>query len=119
MIKIPDFVYPKDETGQALCPRCRKLINACTCPSLEAKPNKVQTPKIQPKIRLDKSGRKGKCVTLIDNLPRQEDYLKNLAKTLKVKTGSGGTFYLSDTSGVIEIQGDHKKTLEGFFAKLP
>ena len=115
MIKIPDFVYPKDESGQAICPRCRKLINACDCPVLKPKPNSIQTIKILPKIRLDKSGRKGKCVTLIEELPRNENYLKDLAKKLKMKTGSGGTFYLGENGGIIEIQGDHKKIIEQFF----
>ena len=112
MIKIPDFVYPKDTQGNALCPKCQKLIAACNCPSLE--PAKPKTPKLKivPKIRLDKSGRKGKCVTLIANLPRNELFLKDLAKKLKMKTGSGGTFYFTEDGGVVEIQGDHKKMIE-------
>lgn len=115
MIKIPDFIYPKDEQGQALCPRCRKLIAACDCPSLE--PPKPKSAPVIPKIRLDKSGRHGKYVTLIEHLPRNESYLKDLAKKLKMKTGSGGTYYLSEGFGTIEIQGDHQKTIKQFFEK--
>ena len=92
MIDIPDFVYPKDANGDALCPKCRKLVIECHCPS--GGPVKLKSPSIKPSIRLDKSGRRGKVVTLIGNLPGNEAYLKNLAKELKVKTGSGGTFYL-------------------------
>ncbi len=113
MIFIPDFVYPKDGDGNPLCPKCKKIIKECLCPTPE--PPKIKTPKLNPKVTLDKSGRKGKIVTLIKGLPRTESYLKDLAKQLKMKTGSGGTFYLSEGLGVVEIQGDHKLTIEKFF----
>ncbi len=113
MIDIPDFVYPKDAAGQALCPKCKKPIAACDCPSME--PPKLKKAKIVPKIRLDKSGRKGKVVTLIEDLPVNESYLKDVAKQLKTKTGSGGTFYVADGRGVIEIQGDHQLVIRKFF----
>ncbi len=115
MINIPDFVYSKDNAGNSLCPRCKKQIKVCDCPSLE--PVKAKIIKVLPKVRLDKSGRKGKSVTLIENLPCNETYLKDLAKQLKIRTGSGGTFYFSEGSGVVEVQGDHKKLIEQFFIK--
>jgi len=52
-------------------------------------------------------GRKGKGVTLISGVPLAGDDLKDLARTLKQRCGSGGT--LKD--GVIEIQGDHRDVL--------
>ncbi len=110
MIDIPDFVYPKDAQGNALCPRCQKIVKDCACPVKEAP--KPKAPKIMPYVRLDKSGRRGKVVTVIERLPRDERYLKELSKKLKVKTGSGGTFYMVDDMGVVEIQGDHKKIIE-------
>jgi translation initiation factor 1 len=113
MIDIPDFVYPKDPHGNALCPRCKKLVAQCDCPSLE--PVKPKSSSIKPSIRLDKSGRRGKVVTLIGALPRNEAYLKDLAKELKIKTGSGGTFYLAEDGGTIELQGDHKDEVREFF----
>jgi len=113
MIDIPDFVYPKDPNGNALCPRCKKQVAQCDCPSFEsAKPKSAP---IKPSIRLDKSGRRGKVVTLIGALPRNEAYLKDLAKELKVKTGSGGTFYLTGDGGTVELQGDHKELVIEFF----
>jgi translation initiation factor 1 (eIF-1/SUI1) len=113
MIDIPDFVYPKDSSGNALCPRCKKLVTQCDCPSFE--PAKPKSQSIKPSIRLDKSWRKGKVVTLIEALPHNEAYLKDLAKNLKVKTGSGGTFYLTEDGGAIELQGDHKEVVIEFF----
>ena len=86
MIDIPDFVYPKDSEGNELCPRCKKLVTQCDCPSFE--PAKSKSQLIKPSIRLDRSGRKGKVVTLIEALPPSEAYLKDLAKVLKVKIGS-------------------------------
>jgi translation initiation factor 1 (eIF-1/SUI1) len=113
MIDIPDFVYPKDSNGNALCPRCKKLVTQCDCPSFEGAKQKSKS--IKPSIRLDKSGRRGKVVTLIGALPSNEAYLKDLAKELKVKTGSGGTFYLAENGGTIELQGDHKEMVKEFF----
>ena len=113
MIDIPDFVYPKDSSGNALCPRCKKLVAQCNCPSLE--PAKPKSQPIKPGVRLDKSGRRGKVVTLITALPRNVAYLKDLAKELKVKTGSGGTYYVCAEGGIIEIQGNHKELVKEFF----
>jgi len=114
MIKIPDFIYPKDEQGNNCCPRCKKVVSSCDCPTIEA-PKPKQT-RVKPKVRLDKSGRRGKCVTLVEQLPRNETYLKDLARMLKTKTGSGGTFYIEDEGGVVELQGDHKQMVEQFFS---
>ena len=117
MIDIPDFVYAKDAQGNNLCPRCNHTVTACTCPSL--KPIEKKQTKIRPKISLDKGGRKGKIVTIISGLPVNETYLKEKSKELKTKTGSGGTYYVSDDKvGVIEIQGDHRRTIMQFFIKV-
>lgn len=112
-MEIPDFIYPKDAQGNSLCPRCRKPVKDCDCP--EVKLAAPKRPKIVPKIRLEKSGRKGKTVTVIAGLPRNDAYLKDAASQLKAKTGSGGTHYFSDEGGVIEIQGDHKAGAARFF----
>lgn len=52
-------------------------------------------------------GRKGKGVTLISGVPLSGDDLKDLARTLKQKCGTGGTV----KNGCIEIQGDHRDVL--------
>lgn len=109
MIDIPDSIFPKDSAGRLICPRCKKPIDDCSCPSGD--PVKPKQTKIKANVRLEKSGRKGKLVTLIEGLPRNEAMLKNMAKELKSKTGSGGTFYFNERGGVIEIQGDHQETI--------
>ncbi len=87
-----------------MCPRCNKPAGACICKSQPA------PPKSDGIVRLmrETKGRKGKGVTLISGVPLNKEGLKKLAKTLKQKCGSGG----SVKDGVIEIQGDHRDTLE-------
>lgn len=109
LIDIPDSVFPLDEAGVMLCPKCLKPVPVCSCTVIESP--KPQAPTIKAHIRIEKSGRSGKTVTVIENLPRQENFLKDLAKQFKSKTGSGGTFYLNDKGGVIEIQGDHQESI--------
>ncbi|MCP4293072.1 MAG: stress response translation initiation inhibitor YciH [bacterium] len=58
-------------------------------------------------------GRKGKGVTLVTGVPLEGPDLKDLAKTLKQRCGSGGTV----KNGVIEIQGDHRDTVVMALAK--
>jgi len=59
-------------------------------------------------------GRKGKGVTLITGLPLAGKELKNLAKSLKQKCGCGGAV----KNGIVEIQGDHRDSLEKELAAL-
>ncbi len=114
MIDIPDSIFPTDKEGNQLCPRCKKLVAQCDCPSYEAP--KAKPKKYIPSIRLDKSGRKGKIVTVIAGLSSSEEDLKQLSKMLKTKTGSGGTYYVKDGLGIIEIQGDHKQVIQKILA---
>ncbi len=85
----------------------------CQCPD-EAVPDDK---KITAVLRIEKSGRKGKIVTVIDRLPRSESFLKELLKILKTKCGTGGTFYISPDSGTIEIQGEHRDKLRSLLEK--
>lgn len=55
------------------------------------------------KIKLDKSGRKGKTVTVIGPIPHNPQVIENMARDLKRLCGAGGTWYQK----TIEIQGDH------------
>ena len=116
MIDIPDFVYSKDSQGNALCPRCKKLVAQCDCPQYE--PVGIKSVFHKPRIYLEKSGRRGKVVTIIQDLVGDESHLKSLAKELKIKTGSGGTFYVTQEGGTIELQGDHQKNVIEFFKTL-
>ena len=65
-------------------------------------------------------GHKGKAVTIIGNIPLKESELKEFAKKLKIRCGTGGTIKDSE----IVIQGDHRQatldeiTKQGYKAKL-
>ncbi|WP_354701979.1 putative protein YciH [Paraconexibacter sp. AEG42_29] len=72
------------------------------------------------KVRRETSGRRGKTVTSVSNVPVTDEQLRELAGRLKKRCGVGG----SAKDGVIEIQGDHRDTVlellkaEGFDAVL-
>ncbi len=83
-----------------------------TKPRLICEP--VDPAKAQLKMRLEKNQRGGKLVTIIDNLPPNQDYFLDLTKKLKNHCGSGGTF----KDKHIEIQGDHRVKISAFLTKL-
>ncbi len=95
-----------------ICPSCEKQSAECIC----KKKNTHTVPKSDGKIRVERStkGRKGKGVSLISGLPLEGAPLKELAKKLKQRCGSGGTV----KNGVIEIQGDHRNLLVEYLEKL-
>lgn len=68
-------------------------------------------------FRLEKNGRGGKTVTVIDQLPRHETFVRELCKELKAKCGSGGTSEIKGDHGVIEIQGDKRETIKKIFTQ--
>lgn len=59
------------------------------------------------KVRRETSGRRGKTVTTVSNVPLDDDGLRALAAKLKKRCGVGG----SAKDGVIELQGDHRTTV--------
>lgn len=65
-------------------------------------------------FRIEKGGRGGKTVTVIDRLPKHATFLEALCKELKSKCGAGGTF---SKDGVIEIQGDKRAAIKAIFDK--
>ncbi len=64
-------------------------------------------------IKLDKSGRRGKTVTMITNIQHNPQVIEKLEKQLKQKCGAGGTSYTK----TIEIQGNHTKKVRIFLEK--
>ena len=96
------------ENGR-VCPDCKNPLASCRCQQLrrseQHKPGDGFV-----RLRRETKGRKGKGVTLVDGLPLSADELAALAKTLKNRCGSGGTV----KDGMIEIQGDHRATLQSF-----
>ena len=119
------LVYSSDpklnQLAQQKCSRCKQPSADCTCKPEEA----IQLSKITVTLRIEKQGRSGKTVTIIDRLPRNEEFLKKLTTTLKKKCGAGGTYLLPVTSadtptggaGIIEIQGDKRDLIREVLVK--
>ena len=83
-----------------VCPNCGKPVQNCQCKKKKDSATVKRDGIIR--LRLERKGRGGKSVTLVEGLPLKEDLLKELAKELKRHCGVGG----SVKNGLIEIQGD-------------
>jgi len=103
-----EIVYSDDPNFLKRCKKCQKY--PCACPKASALDPKEHTLK----MRLEKNGRGGKTVTVLFQLPTNEDYFKNLEKKLKAYCGTGGSF----KDGMIEIQGDHREKIKIYLEKL-
>lgn len=102
------LVYTTERS--ATCPQCGWPEKGCRCAAAgteEAVPGKIVA-----KLRIEKSGRGGKTVTVIDGLPRNREFLKTLAGELKRACGTGGA--VGETT--VEIQGDRREDLRGLLA---
>ena len=105
--KYSNLIYSTDKT-RPLCAHCGRP--ACDC-----EPEKPTTTSQQTtRISLDRKGRKGKAVTLIQGLSMNPSGMEELCKTLKTGLGAGGTV----KEGHIEIQGDHRAKIVDLFHKL-
>ena len=101
MARDSGIVY-SSEHGK-MCPACGKPAAQCTCGRQSAVPAGDGVVRVGRQTK----GRKGKGVSIITGLPLGQDELRQLAKTLKQKCGTGGTV----KDGVIEIQGDQRDRL--------
>ncbi len=90
----------RDRWRDLLCPKCKQLKTTCTCKSEPPAPSKSTVVRVGRETK----GRQGKGVTIISDLPLDENGLAELAAKLKQRLGTGGTV----KDGRIEIQGDHR-----------
>lgn len=63
--------------------------------------------RIVARLRIEKAGRRGKTVTVVESLPRNTAFLKELAGELKRACATGG----KAIENRVEIQGDHREKL--------
>lgn len=113
MDKKTRLVYSSDPEQDRACAKCKNLVSECICPA----PVELKSTNFIAVLRLEKSGRGGKTVTVVDQLPKIEIYLRDLAKELKARCGTGGTYRLDGKEGVIELQGDKRDQVRDLFAK--
>jgi translation initiation factor 1 len=107
------LVYSTDPALNQKCPKCKELLQACRCPKEAA----LTSRNFVAILRIEKQGRGGKTVTVIDGLPKINIFLKDLTKKLKNACGSGGTFSMEGKEGVIEIQGDKREMVRALLSK--
>ncbi len=90
--------------GGRTCPKCGWPAAACRCSVAGDQP---VPDRIIARLRIEKAGRHGKTVTVVESLPRNKAFLKELATELKRTCATGGKA-IEDR---IEIQGDHRDRL--------
>jgi translation initiation factor 1 len=93
-----------------VCPDCKNPIKRCICQKKKNQLNVIKNDGIV-RLRIDRKGRGGKSVTLIEGLPKNEEFLKTTTKEIKKLCGTGGAV----KEGTIEIQGDVREFLLQFF----
>ena len=84
-----------------ICPDCGWPEPDCKCSRNRAPTESIPT-RIVAKLRVEKTGRGGKTVTVVYDLPRNAAFLKELSQALKRACGTGGTA----GDGTVELQGD-------------
>lgn len=109
-----ELVYSTDPERNQKCLKCKKLMPECVCAAEAETPSKYDW---TAKLRTESAGRGGKTVTVIADLPPTEKFLDALARTLKTRCGSGGTYFVRERKGVIEIQGDKRELIRSLLAK--
>jgi translation initiation factor 1 len=110
-----DLVYSTNPELNKPCAHCKKTLSSCTC---SQKSSSIELSKITALVRLEKKHRGGKDVTVIERLPASEDFLKDLSQNLKKKCGCGGTFKITDGTGIVEVQGDKRDQIKSELSKL-
>ena len=107
------LVYSTDPKLNQKCARCKELTSECTCET----DARIKGYKFIAILRIEKQGRGGKTVTVIDELPKNEIFLKEWTTKLKKKCGTGGTYLMDGKEGVIEIQGDKRDSIRTIFTQ--
>ena len=103
-------VRPVYETGKGrLCPDCGRPVDDCRCQGTANAPVPASRNCV---LRVEKKGRGGKTVTVVDGLPQNAAFVAGLASELKRACGTGGTA----ADGAVEIQGDQRDRLRPLLA---
>ncbi len=89
-----------------ICPTCGLPKEICACEEIARE---------QQEIRISTAKRRyGKIVTIVEGIDASDINIDDLARQLKTKCAAGGTV----KDGKIELQGDHKKKVEGVLQEL-
>jgi translation initiation factor 1 len=99
------------DTNSRLVYSTEEVIPRKGKPAVRKAPNPVDPATCKATVRLDRKGRGGKTVTVIEGLQLSEEDSERLLKRLKTKFGTGGAV----KNSALEIQGDH---CDGIMAEL-
>jgi translation initiation factor 1 len=99
-------------TAGSICVKCGWPTRDCKCSSQFTRQQTVPD-KIVAKLRVEKSGRGGKTVTVVYDLPDNDAFLKALASELKRACGAGGAV----SGNTVEIQGDLRDRIRAALQK--
>ena len=94
-----------------VCPKCGWPAGDCKCSSQTR--NAPVPPRLIAKLRIEKAGRGGKTVTVVDGLPQNDAFLKGLLQELKKACGCGGAV----RDGGVELQGDLRDRVRAYLTK--
>src|SRR5712691_11657423 len=93
-----------------VCPGCGWPQHDCRC----SRQADEQVPAgIVARLRMEKKGRGGKTVTVVDGLPRNAAFLRDLSQELKRACGTGGAVL----EGAIELQGELRERVRDVLIK--
>ena len=93
-----------------ICPNCGWPVRDCKCSSRQA--TESVPAKLTAKLRMEKSGRGGKTVTVVDGLPNNATFLRELCAELKRLCGTGGAV----RDGAVELQGDLRERVRPYLS---
>ena len=97
-------------TGR-ICAGCGWPATNCRCSKATA--TESIPARIVAKLRMEKKGRGGKTVTVVDGLPQNAAFLKDLSQELKRACGTGGAV----GEGAVELQGDLRERVRDVLRK--
>ena len=94
-----------------MCPTCGWPVDDCKCSSRSK--TAAIPPRLVARLRIEKAGRGGKTVTVVDGLPQNDAFLKELLQDLKRTCGCGGAL----RDGGVELQGDLRDRVRAYLTK--
>ena len=104
------LVYSTEDSGK--CPVCGWPQRNCQCSTQRAASAPIPA-RVVAKLRMEKKGRGGKTVTVVYDLPQNDQFLKELSQDLKKACGTGGTV----ADGGVELQGDFRARVRDILTK--
>jgi translation initiation factor 1 len=105
-------VYSTATDGK--CTACGWPQRSCMCSRGKSQAAAAVPSRVIAKLRIEKKGRAGKTVTVVYDLPKNTEFLKDLSQTLKRECGTGGTV----TDDAIELQGEMRDRVRGILQGL-